>query len=122
LEIARTYWSEKNAEAALQFVEEYIHKYPEASDIRPYSLRGEILFETKRYEEALKAFLEYREKFPGTPQIESLEVRIGECLLGLEEYEEAKNQLNQFLEAYPDSFFAGYARRLLGSIDEKQSE
>ena len=54
LELAKFYMRGKEPDKALKVVDESIKKNP--SDIVPYELRGEILFDQKRFEDARKTF------------------------------------------------------------------
>jgi TolA-binding protein len=118
-EISISYWKEGKPEIALRLLDKYMREYPSDDSVLAHSMKADILYQTGKYHKAIKAFNEYKEAFPNTSQIDWIHLRICQCYYRLEQYEEAKYYLEQFLMEYPNSYFAPCVKRLLNKVKKK---
>jgi tol-pal system protein YbgF len=102
---------------ARELYEEYVRKWPKDARAAEAGLRaGELLYDQKRYREALLAFGKVAEEFPKSDRAPVAMLAAADTMLKLEMREDAKAVLAQLIERYPKSDAAKGAKERLASL------
>jgi TolA-binding protein len=102
---------------ARELYEEYARRWPTDARAADAGFRaGQLLFEGKRYREALLAFGKVAEDFPRSDRAAPSMLGASDAMLKLDMREEAKDILQQLVERYPKTDAAKTAKERLASL------
>ncbi len=106
---------------ALEHADRFIATHPDSEEIRrAFEIRGEVLFEKGRYEEAVKAYRKSIEGVRPTRHNARARGRIGRCYYYLGDHINAEQYLQTELDLSVDYREPSVARFLLGEIYSKR--
>ena len=95
----------------------FLEEYPDDALAPAAHLRlGELMSRENRFEEAAEEYLKVRERFPTAEEVPEALFRAGAAYLDMENFELARQYLEQVINTYPDSGVATMAQDRLGDI------
>ncbi|ABS27586.1 tetratricopeptide repeat protein [Anaeromyxobacter sp. Fw109-5] len=106
-----------NKGVARELYEEYVRRWPADPRASDAGYRaGELLFDQKRFREALLAYGKVAEEFPKSARAPDAMLGAADAMVKLEMKTEAKAVLEQLLERYPRSDAAKTAKERLAAL------
>jgi tol-pal system protein YbgF len=117
LQLARAEEQRGEKGVAREIYEEYVRKWPSDPSAAEAGLRaGELLFEQKRFREALLSFGKVAQDFPRSDRAPEAMLGAAESMARLEMKDDAAAVLGQLVEKYPKSEAAAKARKRLAEL------
>jgi tol-pal system protein YbgF len=117
LQLARAEEQKGEKGVAREIYEEYVRKWPSDPSAAEAGLRaGELLFEQKRFREALLSFGKVAQDFPRSDRAPEAMLGAAESMARLEMKDDAVSVLGQVLERYPKSEAAAKAKKRLAEL------
>ncbi len=109
------YYSLKDYDKSIEFCEELIKKFPYSKIIpKAFVFKGNSYYMKNDYTQALKAYEEIKKRYPEKQRlVKEYGIYIGYCYYGLEKYKEAINELQDFVNTYPEAENSKNALELL---------
>ena len=109
--------SRGNYDLALRGFLEYLKVFPstEYSDNAQYWI-GEIYYAKKEFERAFNEFNIVNTEFPRGDKVSAALLKMGYCLINLNDNSGARQYLNEVVDRFPNSAEAGLARSRLGEM------
>lgn len=106
--------SKGDYDLALQGFREYLRAFPQSeySDNAQYWI-GEIYYAKGEFERSFNEFDIIGKQFPDGDKVPAALLKMGYCLINLDDDRSARQYLNQVVERFPDSAEAGLARSRL---------
>ena len=109
--------SRNDFDLALRGFREYLKVFPksEYSDNAQYWI-GEIFYAKKEFERAYNEFNKVSTVFPDGDKVPAALLKMGYCLINLNDKAGARKHLETVIQSYPNSAEAGLARSRLGDL------